>query len=898
MSKVSVPWMQSLKIRIGVAITIGMLATSGATTWLLLARSLERQAEDTKLELRSSAQVLASNLSSAIANEDIPHIQKVLRSISYSDRIRSGEIYGVDGARIASMGMEAVLAGPDNAQASRQHSVTVEVRHSGQNVGSLRLIAARMPGENALSSDALEVLLWSLITAILGGALTIFWQGRILRPIEELADTMMQPLASRQRLSSDTASESGEIGVLFQAYDRMISEIEVRDREIADHQNSLEREVRERTREAIEARHDAERANEAKSKFLATMSHEIRTPMNGILVLSQVLAKARLPAAEKRYAEIIWRSGSGLLTLLNDVLDLSKTESGMLDIETIPYSIDEVVENVTLLFWERAREKNISLVSHVAVDVPRRIVGDPGRLQQCLSNLLGNALKFTEQGSVIIEVKWTSDQDAAPSGRLSISVRDTGIGIPENRVDEIFGAFVQADSSTTRTHGGTGLGLAITQQLVEAMDGQINVESTVGQGSTFELSVPTRFTEAPEKPDAAVGPSVRLRVSDRPLRAALARALQERNVSIVTNRDGQSIDCQIIACADGVYADQPTLPTVGLYSLDDAEPTDQLKSGHLNDLLRLPYTRQTLDELVTRIAEHGYRGEEALTAVDNDSAGLEPKFSETRVLVADDQEANRETMTAALNIFGITPTTVTNGSEAVKLCHSQTFDIAFIDGNMPIMDGFEAASLLKAEYPHMPLILFSATAVANPVVYSQSGFSRFLGKPFSIEDLGHILSEFCVPDIDQSSDRASVMIPTQPASSGANEFPGLSETVVTNMRLLEARRAGAVSRIYARCLEGIPRCIDDIEESWTRGDAEALRQAGHSLKSVANTAGALALAEAAQEIEHVGSTAVDRDERVLFDEERLADLRLVSMEAKQLLETFANSFEDSAAASA
>ena len=892
MSNVSVPWMQSLKVRIGVAITIGILATSGVSSGLLLLRSMERQAEDTKLELRSTAQVLASNLSSAIARQDRDHIQRVLRSISYSDRIKSGEVYTPDGRRIASMGMEAVLAGPKNAKEHEQNSITVDVRHSGQNVGSLKLIASPNRSNNMLSSDALEAFLWSLIAAVLGGTLTFFWQGRILRPIEDLAHTTHQPLTYPPEMVSTRARERGEIGVLFRAYDRMVSEIAIRDLEIADHQIDLEREVSDRTREAIEARHQAENANEAKSRFLATMSHEIRTPMNGILVLSQVLAKARLPAAEKRYAEIILRSGSGLLTLLNDVLDLSKTESGMLNVEAIPYSIDEVIENVLMLFWEGAQEKNVSLVSHVGFDVPEQLIGDPGRLQQCLSNLLGNALKFTEEGSITAIVSWKPDDLSGQSGRLSVSITDTGMGIPSDRLDDIFEAFVQADSSTTRTHGGTGLGLAITQQLVEAMGGGIDVESVVGEGSIFEISLPATAAQIHNEDWDAGSLQIHVDLIDDVVQSTLEGALLERGVTVDAVQGNYAPDCRIVALADEPSLRKTDIPTVALFALDDPEPAEELQQGRLVDVLRYPYTRRSLGEFLTKVAERNYLGEKALGSIDGRDETQEITYAETRILVADDQEANLETMIAALEIYGAVPTTVANGLEALEACRSQSFDLAFIDGNMPVMDGFEAAESIHAEQPDLTLILFSATAEVDSNAFARAGFSRFLGKPFDLSQLGQILGEFCQPDARSLSGSEIIPLPLPPAATPSIELAGLSQTVVNNMRVLEERRTGAVSRIYTRCLDAIPRAVDDIEQAWTSGDAEALRQAGHSLKSVANTSGAVALADCANRIENTGAEALAKNECVLIDEERIADLKVIATEAKHLIESFVTSVDE------
>ena len=898
MSNISVPWNQSLKVRMGVAIAIGILSTSIATSGLLLVRSIERQQEDTRLELRSSANVLASNLSGAIASQDTNHIRNILRSVTYSDRIKSSEVFGRDGRRIASMGMEAVLGGEERDDQNSRNSVTVEVRHSGQSVGSVRLVAGSASGAFALSSDFFEVLIWSLITALFGGVLTFFWQGRILRPIESLASTMMQPLNSSSVAVSAQTKKKGEIGVLFRAYDRMVAEIIERDQKLTSHQASLEREVHDRTKDAIDARNEAERANEAKSQFLATMSHEIRTPMNGILVLSQILAKSRLPAAEKRYAEIIWRSGTGLLGLLNDVLDLSKTESGMLEVEKIPFSVDEIIENSLMLFWHRARETSVSLVAHVETPVPDQIIGDPIRFQQCLSNLLGNALKFTEQGSIEVYARWTRNSSSDDDGVLTISVRDTGIGIAPSRLNEIFEAFVQAESSTTRKHGGTGLGLAITRRLVDAMGGTIQVTSEVDKGSTFEITLPTTASGNQNSITTFEPQTFLLELEDDAVHRLLRQALTERGMVVVDNPTDSGIQCRIVACAEPIPHNEFGLPTVGLFAIDDPEPLEELRNQKLHDILRLPYTRRSLDEFISKVIGHAFLGESALTALDDTIDSLATlRYSSARILVADDQPANLETIIAAFDIYGVTPITAENGVEALDSCRENSFDLIFLDGNMPEMDGYEAARSIQAKHPNLPMILFSATAAQHSQDYHDSGFSGYLPKPFDVAQLGDILREYCEPDAPQTQQQSAAnVLPPASTPSADSSIDGLSEMVVKNMRQLEQRRPGAVSRIYARCLEAIPRVIGEVEQAWIDGEPEPLRQAGHSLKSVSNTAGALALATAAAQIEDIGTAALAHDERVAIDNEKIADLKVVASEAIHLLETFVESFEQPAKA--
>jgi len=347
---------------------------------------------------------------------------------------------------------------------------------------------------------------WTVVGAAgLGVMLMLMVTVRLTRPIRQLA------AASERIAQGDLAPDlprdlDGDLGQLAHSFERMVERLQSARTDLLSHQTQLEQTVAARTSEletaserAILLAREAEAASAAKSAFLANMSHEIRTPMNGILGMNDMLLTTPLDARQRRYAETIRQSGRALLAIINDVLDLAKIESGKLELHGVDASLPQIVQQTLLLYSELARERGLALASDLADDVPSAVRLDAGRLQQVLNNLVSNALKFTDRGSVIVRVKLASTADPdEPTARffgrqdayLLFEIADTGIGIAEDRLSSLFKAFTQLDASSTRRYGGTGLGLAICRQLVELMGGNIGVRSVPARGSTFWFTVP------------------------------------------------------------------------------------------------------------------------------------------------------------------------------------------------------------------------------------------------------------------------------------------------------------------------------------------------------------------------------------------------------------------------
>ena len=536
------------------------------------------------------------------------------------------------------------------------------------------------------------------------------------------------------------------------------------------------------------------------------MSHEIRTPMNGIMVMADLLAAADLPIRQKRHASVIAKSSQSLLAIINDILDFSKIEAGKMQLEKLPLDPAELVDDVVSLFAEQARSKNLDLAAYVASATPQRIEGDPVRIRQVLGNLVNNALKFTDHGHVLITVE-AEQEDAS---RLRFAVADTGIGIARDKVEQVFSAFSQADQSTTRRFGGTGLGLTICKRLIEAMGGEIAVSSSPGAGSTFAFSIPIEGTEARVRPHAPAPDAADALIALRgtATRAAIARYLTDAGFSVRdVDADGSAMPAPnslLFADAERLPALSRRLPLEGLRVVALGAPGHQAEEGVVahglaTTSIQWPLQNVELIAVLQRLADR-----EAPAHAQGVSAQVSaPSFGNLLALVADDSPINREVVVEALSSLGVRADVVENGLQAVEAVGAKHYDIVFMDGSMPELDGFEACRRIRsaerasgaARVPIVALTAHVAGIAAD--AWRNAGMDAIVYKPFTLAALADQLAQLHLG-------RAGADEPALAASSSGDtcrwrKRPGRSD---------RSQDAGAARRAGGKGAHGVrPACL-------------------------------------------------------------------------------------------
>jgi signal transduction histidine kinase/DNA-binding response OmpR family regulator len=635
--------------------------------------------------------------------------------------------------------------------------------------------------------------------------------------IDELAQMLAEIQASRDYSRRIPIVPHSGLNAIVEPLNGILAEVESRNRELRTRLEELtdarddaqtttfllrrvKDELKTRTQELDAAVMRAEAASGAKSQFLANMSHEIRTPMNGILGMVELLLRTDLTEKQRRFASTIAQSGRALLTIINDILDFSKVESGKFDLDLKPFNFRVCVEDVAALLATRVQQKALQLSVLIDDQVPAAVVGDAGRIRQVLTNLVANAVKFTEQGAVTIDV---SAEIAGEVAKLTVRVKDTGVGIPRDKLGLVFQKFTQVDGTSTRKHEGTGLGLAISKMLIEKMGGEVGLESELGKGSTFWINVPLQVTEQPE--NAASGP-VALRArrvliiephgSDTPsLRDQIMAAggdavtVADGSEALSNLREGQSAgrpfdvivihiqwvnDAAMRLLAD-LHGDgaAKAIPTVVVSSIGQKGDGELFEGLGVHGYLTKPVDGAVLHDAIGIVLRDSTSGRQRLvtrhTCTESRNATGDPREGREMaantprpaILLVEDNLVNQEVAREYLEEFGCEIQVAENGKQAVDAVETGSFDLVFMDCLMPVMDGFQASKLIRererrGDITPLPIVALTANAFASDREKClAAGMSDYLSKPFDPADIEVILRKWIPRFGGQASSRRS-----------------------------------------------------------------------------------------------------------------------------------------------
>ncbi|MDB5746893.1 MAG: hybrid sensor histidine kinase/response regulator [Massilia sp.] len=896
---------------------MSLLSTGTALLFVFVAfavASVFKHREEAGTQLSSLAGVVAVNSADALVFNDRSLAGTLLAALKTKDDISLAALYDSKGRLFAAYNSPAHLKG--QPQPMLQISDAAEL--GAANLAGGRLWSPRMrlyrPVMGAQSQVGVLVIeadllpMWRDIrdsVGVAGAAMCVSLLVAMVlarRFTHSIADPVTKLIGAARKVSESqnytlrvAHQRSDELGMLIDSFNDMLAQIEGRGAALTLHRDELERQVSVRTEQLERAKNAAEAASRAKSAFLATMSHEIRTPMNGVLGMTEMLLGTSLSETQRNYTRLVKRSGEHLLVIINDILDFSKIEAGKLTIEYINFNLWDLLDDIHTVYTPQAQNKGIALDFDIANDIPVAICGDPNRLRQIMANLLGNAIKFTEQGRIEARVRVASEDSQAVM--LRFEVIDTGIGISREARTRLFEAFSQADDSTTRKFGGTGLGLAISKQLVELMGGAIGVDNGARQGSVFWFTV--SFDKRRVDPDAPGEAGHTPHHTLDGIRVLVVDENETSRIGLERHLAAWNVACEGAATAHDAFARLRSAASAGQpfdAAVVDMELTQSsglllattIKADPLTRptrLILLSPERLAADPVQRREAGVAYQLIEPARAADlfaclgTRARGLTapaPQFLPPppaprgqgtarirRVLLAEDNPVNVEVAKAMLESLGLQAQVAQNGLEALEAVRRNTFEAVLMDCQMPLMDGFAATAAIRGDeqgagLPRtLPIIAITANALqGDREACLAAGMDDYLSKPFTQAELAGAIGRWIALPLSSSVHHGEAEPTLPPEVREVIQRDAINARALDNIRALSQQGGDAlVQKVVQAYVGDAPQHLRTLRQAVVGHDADTVRRVAHSLKSASANVGAETLARLCKNLEQMGRNA-------------------------------------------